>query len=160
MADPGYIRSYTKGSTNLDRSGAKLVVSILPTIDFNKGVNTTDLSLPSSTTRSIVPTSGLVEDYNVVVEIVDTGVNKASTFDNAGTETPVTSITVKDQVNFLLDTLIKSDIKSEYEVYIEWLGKTVVGFLTIRGNIKGDEFHSLVRFDASIKVGSNPFQNL
>lgn len=136
-------------------TGIKLNMSLLDSFDFFKGVDTIDLSIVSGQRRALVPSSGAKEDYDFSFELIDDGTNKGFNIDNIGNETPQSIVTTDEQFNFLLDNIMTGDVNNIYVVFIDWSGKSLIGTLTVRGRVSGQEFFSRIVLSATLKVGDN-----
>lgn len=139
------------------QQGFKIITNLIVDIDMFKGIETTDISLPTSTTRALLPTSGLKTDPTLQIELIDDGINKAFSIDNIGNETPLAVISTSEQLNFLLDNLMRPELGATYTIFIDWLGKEFVGLLTIRARATGDSFFNNISLTATLKVGNNIF---
>lgn len=139
------------------QQGFKILTNLTVDIDMFKGIETADISLPTSTTRALLPTSGLKTDPTLQIELIDDGTNKAFSIDNIGNETPLAVISTSEQLNFLLDNLMRPELGATYTIFIDWLGKEFTGLLTIRARATGDSFFNNISLTATLKVGTNIF---
>jgi hypothetical protein len=159
----GYIRVRTKGAS--DNNGYILYCSNINTLDFQKGVQTVDLTLPTSSAagRLLTPISGLKEDFTLQLELIDDGTNKAFSVDNIGNLTALNKVTTKEQLKFLINTFMVADLNASYSFVDDWYVSTslseaeVSGHLTISGSAQEDSFFSSVKVQAQFKVGKNVF---
>lgn len=151
MAD--YIYVQTNGEDDL--TGFRLDASIVLDLGFNKGIDTSDLALPSTARRKLLPVSGLKEDYNINIELIDDGTNKGYSVNNTGDLTPLSKNTTAEQLLFLLEDIMIENLDAVYNVYIEWLNRTYTGILTIRGIARGTDFYNTISLTATLKVGDN-----
>lgn len=155
MADD-YIKVTFTNSSGFSQ-GFKILTNLTVDMSIFKGIETTDISLVTTTNRKLLPTSGLKEDPTLVIELTDDGTNKAFNIDNVGNETSANIISTKEQLNFILDNLMRPELSAEYEIRVDWLDKLFTGILTVRGNISGDKFFNNITLTASLKVGTNIF---
>ena len=158
MADD-YIKviyNYIVGTTTYTK-GFKIFTNLIVDMSVFKGIETADISLPTSSSRILLPISGLKTDPTLAIELIDDGTNKCFSIDNIGNETALNYSTTKEQLNFLLDNLMRSELSAVYTIYIDWLDKEFVGLLTINGRIKGDSYFNNISLTASMKVGNNLF---
>lgn len=159
----GYIRVRTKGASDSD--GYVLRVSNINSLQFSKGVETVDFTLPTSSAqgRLLIPISGLKEDYILQFELIDDGTNKAFSVNSIGSLTGLNKISTKEQTQFLLQTFMRSDLNASYSFADQWLVDTdlsedeIVGHLTINGTSEEDSYFSLVEVQGTFKVGKNVF---
>jgi len=148
-----YIRVKTLGNSN--NNGFKIIASIVTNFSFTQGIDSVDLSLPTSTERKVVPISGLKLDPVFQIELIADGTNKAFSIDNIGNETALGVVTTADQVNFILDNMSSPNLGAHHIIYLDWLGRTFGGTLQIRGQATGDEFFNKVTLVATMKIGTN-----
>jgi len=146
---------YVKTGSITSEEGYIINISLENALDFASGIDTVDLSIVQTTSRSLMPTSGLKQDFDFDFELIDDGQNKCFQVDNIGNLTPLTKFTTKDQLNFLLESVITNEATARYFVYNEWLDKTIQGHLVIRGRATGDAFFTKVNVRATLKAGVN-----
>jgi hypothetical protein len=156
MADD-YIQVRVNGSTNL--TGFKLTSKFVLDLDLFLGIDTTELSIPSTTTRALLPTSGLKSDPTFTIDLIDDGLNKAFSIDNIGNETALNIISTADQLNFIKTNLISAKINATYVIYNDWLNLSFTGLLTIRARASGDSFFNTIQIIATLKEGDNLFSS-
>lgn len=151
MVDYIYVR--TNGT--LDEQGYIIYMSLVDSVSFAQGIDTVDLSIVQTTDRSLLPISGLKKDLDFSFKLLDEGTNKCFSVNNVGDLTPLSKITTKEQLLFLLDNVITNNANAFYIVYNDWLDRSFVGMLTIDGMAKGDEFFNSVDVRARLKSGAN-----
>lgn len=149
------LRVYTDGVSA--KKGRRIFFSNLSGMTIKKGVTTFDLSVPGfgPEKRSLFPTSGVIEDQDVTFELIDDGSVKGEDIDNAGNATPnLFTITVKDQVNFLINMIV-SDLNAQYELTNDFLGGSILGWVEVNIEIDEDSYHNLATVSLTFKVGGN-----
>ena len=151
MADYLYVR--TEGVTSLE--GFRLDLSLVNALDFAQGVDTVDLSIVQTTDRSLLPISGLKKDLDFNFDLIDDGSNKAYSVNNVGDLTVLGLISTKEQLLFLLEQIMVSNANAIYTIYNEWLDRSFVGWVTIRGTATGENFFNSVNVRATLKSGAN-----
>lgn len=161
----GYLRCRPYGAD--DNRGYLINFSNLRVINVKKGVNTVDLTIPStgSDSRLITPISGMIEDWILEIDLIADGTNKAFSVDNIGNTTGLNKITTKEQLRFLLDYIILNDLNASYSfiddyLFVAGVDDEKVGFVTVDGVVDGEDFFSTITVRLNFKVGANTFSLL
>lgn len=150
-----YLRVRTKGFT--DPTGFKLLIDDIRGLDLSGGYDSLDISLPQSTTRTLIPTSGLKRDLTFEIDIVDDGTNKGIEIDNTGTEIGLGLLNTNDIFKFIEEDILSGNINSSYTFYIEWLNKIYQGSVNIRIVVDSESFFSKITLSITFKEGGNIF---
>lgn len=150
-----FIRVFPNGiNTN---TGYRIDLSSISKIPIELGIEFFDLSLPQSTERLLVATSGKKEDFNISAELHYDGSNKCFQIDSLGNLSSLSYTTTKQQVNFIRNYIISNKITAVYQLYLDWLDISVYGSLKMSINANGDDFFSIVYLGIQLKVGGNVF---
>jgi len=156
MASNSYLR---RKSTSTPASTGKQIYLNINSISRVKGTPTTDLPLPSETSsnRQLLPLSGQRNDFTLNCSLLTESSNNAYDVSTGGSLTPnsPTITSIKDQYNYLFDTLMSENINTTYQIYIDWLDKTFEGTILLNSDALKEDFTGEVIFTIEFKEGSN-----
>lgn len=154
MATNSYIQ---RDATILPSANGKRLMLNIVSIRRTKGTPTTDLPIPSksSSLRQLLPLAGQVNDFQITALLETESSNIGYTVTAGGSTSSDSILTIKDQYNYLYDTLLSEDINKKYRLYIDWLDKTFVGQITIDSTASERDFSGAVDITINFKEGGN-----
>lgn len=156
MVSSSYIRLREAASPNL--TGKRMYINIVR-IRRVSGIQTVDLALPTQTAdkTGLYPVTGFRDNFSISIELLNEDVNTGSYIDSSGTETAEpNSLTVQEQYLFLHNQILNEGITASYQLYIDFLGETYTGYLSLSSDIDPETFNGSVIVNLDFKVGQNP----